>query len=322
MKAGLQRDDIWIMVEDEFLETARQFTNHLHRAEYQRLKQLAKSQNASVTQTISRPIDPRVHLSEEARRIEQAASLAKKQHDGIAKLMQDIQQAKDADDDLDADHEDPWMRDSRLAHLMSGTQVEHTRLDNLTSTSSKTRASAGFSKPTKTETKVSNRSSTGLSMDSLRSARRNPVATTLEESRSDSEDDLDHYRPPVSKLAKISEGSSRQETHIKGQNHERIPISSSSRSYDAQNRTTSSGTPRLVTTELDRVSREKKTVSSALRASPTKSDVYDLDEPRKRDVPNSGFAARMAKRKAEMAERARAEKKKSISLDEIPTFLF
>jgi len=47
MKDGYDNDDKWIMVEDEFLETAKQFTRHLHHAEYQRLKLLAKEQKTS-----------------------------------------------------------------------------------------------------------------------------------------------------------------------------------------------------------------------------------------------------------------------------------
>lgn len=37
MNSGLERDDGWRMVEDEFLETAQSFTRHLHHAEYKRV---------------------------------------------------------------------------------------------------------------------------------------------------------------------------------------------------------------------------------------------------------------------------------------------
>jgi hypothetical protein len=42
MRPGLDADDAYIMVEDEFLATARTFTAHLHHAEYKRLKALAR----------------------------------------------------------------------------------------------------------------------------------------------------------------------------------------------------------------------------------------------------------------------------------------
>lgn len=48
------RDDEWMMVEDEFLETAKLFTQHLHIAEYQRLKESIeeKKKEAEVTRPI------------------------------------------------------------------------------------------------------------------------------------------------------------------------------------------------------------------------------------------------------------------------------
>ena len=49
-------DDRFRMVEDEFLDTARRFTTHLHRAEYNRLKTLAKSSNAAAIRAIGRPV--------------------------------------------------------------------------------------------------------------------------------------------------------------------------------------------------------------------------------------------------------------------------
>ncbi|KAM5348191.1 hypothetical protein ACJ41O_008015 [Fusarium nematophilum] len=56
MRPGPQLDDRFRMVEDEFLNTAHQFTTHLHRAEYNRLKSLAKSQNAAAIREIERPV--------------------------------------------------------------------------------------------------------------------------------------------------------------------------------------------------------------------------------------------------------------------------
>ncbi|KAF4549169.1 Hypothetical protein D9617_23g005840 [Elsinoe fawcettii] len=42
IREGYSADDIYMMVEDEFLSTAQLYTQHLHHAEYQRLKKLAK----------------------------------------------------------------------------------------------------------------------------------------------------------------------------------------------------------------------------------------------------------------------------------------
>lgn len=53
---GLDGDDMWRMVEDEFLTVAGAFTAHLHRAEYRKLKSLTESQNAKTISAISRPV--------------------------------------------------------------------------------------------------------------------------------------------------------------------------------------------------------------------------------------------------------------------------
>lgn len=42
IRPGYDADDIWMMTEDEFLETAKLFTRDLHKAEYDRLVQEAK----------------------------------------------------------------------------------------------------------------------------------------------------------------------------------------------------------------------------------------------------------------------------------------
>ncbi|KAH6895602.1 hypothetical protein B0T10DRAFT_222016 [Thelonectria olida] len=56
MIPGPLNDDRYRMVEDEFLNIAHQFTVHLHRAEYNRLKNLAKAQNADTIKEIERPV--------------------------------------------------------------------------------------------------------------------------------------------------------------------------------------------------------------------------------------------------------------------------
>jgi hypothetical protein len=55
------RDDEWMMVEDEFLETAKVYTRHLHIAEYEKMKEImeAKKKQAAV----ARPVVPNAKLS-------------------------------------------------------------------------------------------------------------------------------------------------------------------------------------------------------------------------------------------------------------------
>lgn len=48
MHSGLDKDDAWRMVEDEFLETAQSFTGPLHHAEYKRVMREAQERKANV----------------------------------------------------------------------------------------------------------------------------------------------------------------------------------------------------------------------------------------------------------------------------------
>ena len=61
------------MVEDELLHTARRFTAHLHRAEYDRLKRQARTQNANTVSEMERPVihAPPMHTAKQ-RRLEAA----------------------------------------------------------------------------------------------------------------------------------------------------------------------------------------------------------------------------------------------------------
>ncbi|KAG5935295.1 hypothetical protein E4U59_005689 [Claviceps monticola] len=51
-------DDKYRMVEDELLHTAQQYTTHLHRAEYIRLKAVISSRNAYTIREMERPVVP------------------------------------------------------------------------------------------------------------------------------------------------------------------------------------------------------------------------------------------------------------------------
>lgn len=73
------------MVEDEFLAVAGEFTRHLHAAEYQRLRGLAKSQNAETIQNISRPVTG--EMTDLVKRRHAALDTAAKQRRGISRAL-------------------------------------------------------------------------------------------------------------------------------------------------------------------------------------------------------------------------------------------
>ncbi|EUC50134.1 hypothetical protein COCMIDRAFT_82736 [Bipolaris oryzae ATCC 44560] len=56
------RDDEWMMVEDEFLETAKLFTRHLHIAEYEKLKEMIEEKKKGAD--VPRPVVPNAKMSD------------------------------------------------------------------------------------------------------------------------------------------------------------------------------------------------------------------------------------------------------------------
>jgi hypothetical protein len=145
MFEGLEDDDKYVMVEDEFHVAAKTFTQHLHHAEYVRLKQLAKSRNTSKIHTISRPVDSRAEMKEDTRRTKTPETKSKLQKN----TLQDVVVAKgagesDLDDPADT-HEGPWAGTS-LQGLMASPKRAERSLIAVSGIRSSTRAAAGFTK--------------------------------------------------------------------------------------------------------------------------------------------------------------------------------
>jgi hypothetical protein len=138
MREGLDDDDIYMQVEDEFLTTASLFTRHLHHAEYKRQKQLARTKNEGRMQSITRPVDGRTALSTESRKKLEGSKL---QHNGRIAVTNIYGDGKDASDE---DEDDPWLRDPRLAGLMVRKQ-KSAPLAKITGVQSTSRAAMGYS---------------------------------------------------------------------------------------------------------------------------------------------------------------------------------
>lgn len=96
MLEGIEKDDRYRMVEDEFLATAQRFTVHLHAAEYKRQEKIARARNAETISSISRPVTQT--MSDHTKRKFEAIERSKAQKDAIHTLL-----GEDADeiDDLD-----------------------------------------------------------------------------------------------------------------------------------------------------------------------------------------------------------------------------
>ncbi|KAL8921216.1 MAG: hypothetical protein Q9208_005827 [Pyrenodesmia sp. 3 TL-2023] len=152
MRPGLSHDDIYIMVEDEFLSTAQLFTSHLHHAEYVRLKNLAQARSsASSLGNHQRPTDSITTMRAETLKKKQAEAKAGKNKLAIEQMKRDARggiavsdHSDDLEEDSDADTA-PWAGTS-----LQGLMAPDARRQNLTSLSglhgikSSTRAAKGY----------------------------------------------------------------------------------------------------------------------------------------------------------------------------------
>ncbi|WEW57401.1 hypothetical protein PRK78_002868 [Emydomyces testavorans] len=149
MREGLENDDLYIMVEDEFLATAHTFTRHLHYAEYVRRKNQAKLANQSFPSSISRPTDGKTKLSNETRKkieAEEAAARHKAALDGLKKAAgrplvdSEVEDVDDSEEDRD---DDPWIG-TQLQPLMVAPRQPRS-LVGLHGIKSSTKAALGYS---------------------------------------------------------------------------------------------------------------------------------------------------------------------------------
>ena len=127
----MDNDDKWRMVEDEFLTVARQFTAHIHAAEYQRLKKAADEQNAEAISNMSRPVTGPM------------STLARQRRDRAALRSYQRKALKRARFDDRGDVLSPW-RGTSLNSLMERPRREVSKLMPTMSTNSTTRTFAGF----------------------------------------------------------------------------------------------------------------------------------------------------------------------------------
>ncbi|KAK5634147.1 hypothetical protein RRF57_009861 [Xylaria bambusicola] len=138
MIEGIDGDDRYRMVEDEFLATARQFTAHLHAAEYKRLRANSELENAQAIRDISRPVVGQ--MTDIVRMKQERKTLAEKQRIATCELRKG---GASGDESTDDDDNDSWQKQS-LYGLMESPRKRGRGLNGLPSAISVTRAAAGF----------------------------------------------------------------------------------------------------------------------------------------------------------------------------------
>jgi hypothetical protein len=134
---GFSNDDRYRMVEDEFLDVAKEFTQHLHTAEYQRMKNSAKAKNAATINAISRPVTTK--MGGETRRKVESIARAKKQADAIKDIHGD-QPREEGDSD---ESQGPWLG-TALHALMEKPRASAVPLTDISGFHSTTKAAAGY----------------------------------------------------------------------------------------------------------------------------------------------------------------------------------
>ncbi|KAI0555624.1 hypothetical protein F4679DRAFT_177054 [Xylaria curta] len=135
---GIDGDDRYRMVEDEFLTTAQQFTAHLHAAEYKRLKDASELENAQMIKNISRPVVGQVTNLVKIK--QERKALIKKQRLATRRLRKE-----DSGDESTDDHNGSWQKLS-LRGLMESPGKRAKQPDSLPSAFPVTRAAAGFNR--------------------------------------------------------------------------------------------------------------------------------------------------------------------------------
>ncbi|UKZ85019.1 uncharacterized protein TrAFT101_000897 [Trichoderma asperellum] len=138
MILGPLNDDKYRMVDDEFLHIAQRFTAHLHRAEYDRLKALAKAQNAATIREIEWPVV-----------VDAVPTMRARQRSDLA--QRDMKQRKTLEGDGEARDDEsvlPSLARTNLRGLMEAPRREGRIImpsASASSSSSRTRAAAGYS---------------------------------------------------------------------------------------------------------------------------------------------------------------------------------
>lgn len=319
------------MVEDEFLSTARLYTQHLHHAEYVRLKRLAATRKTSPSATsISRPVDSITKMREETKRRKEAERHARKVKDGMGKLVGEVEK-KLADtqtqgEGSDVEFEEEERMDAPgigtvLGDLMkTSPKREGGGLGGLEGVKSSTRAAKGFGRG------ESNMQGLGKSLG-------NGVKRAVEVEEDGTTDDDDDLDAPVVRRSKtpattqVLKGDRNPEKpgikrtlNPPSASSTYAPLPSSKPLSNASTNTSFKSSKVSFDAPLSRYKPRSPPKSPAKPQKPLKLTTED-DFTRPSNVQTDAIRRRMqAKRKKEQEEE-RKEREKAFDVDEIPIFL-
>jgi hypothetical protein len=295
MNEGIDHDDKYRIVEDEFLSIAQRFTVHLHAAEYKRQQKMVKSRNADTINSISRPVTGK--MPDQTRRRVEAVSRAKAQKAVLAGLLGKGAGNGDVSDDSDDADGLPYVG-TTLHGLMDSPRRKAASLTKLGIIAATTRAAAGFKQPA-----AQSKSGQLAALQSPRpkgalprgqAPQRNHDSTT--ESESEDDDDLDAPIPAPKLIAPRNNS---------------VPGPNSHSSFFKTQPTSAGG---LITN-----SNISKKPGSSTAMAPTK---YVQSRITKEPVPSSSSSHRPSRLEQARRQRLKEEKKQQEkkNRDIIPTF--
>ena len=332
MREGLDRDDIYIMVEDEFHAVAKTFTQHLHHAEYVRLKSMAKNRSLASMPPISRPTDSRTLMREDTKRRKEKEAKAAKQKAGLDQIKAHAASRRpkaDTEDESEGDtaaHDDPWVG-TTLQGLMTSSSRQQMSLTGLQGVKSHTRAAAGFSKPKKPQqqTKTFNLAPQKTTTKGKQTSR--PDYSSGEVSTSEDANDDDLEAPAVERKAAVPRSSAYIQLESKRYPQDRplAPDTSSKRRAARDRNAAPTSSLRSVPTSKSSLLRRNDNPSkskSVLKRNEALPSLSMFDDALPRPTPlKSAVSQRILQRRADLAriadEQSEAEKTAS-RLNEIP----
>ncbi|KAL9023165.1 MAG: hypothetical protein Q9196_007357 [Gyalolechia fulgens] len=215
MHEGLSHDDIYIMVEDEFLATAQLFTSHLHHAEYVRLKNAAKARNAALSNT-ARPTDSITAMRAETMKKKQAEARAGKNKSALDEMKANARENIAVNDNHTDEEEEesdaekaPWVGTSLQGLMAPAARKQNlTSLSGLHRTKSSTRAAKGYSKPDDSQQSPSQRDSYQVGRSTTSRPSSMKAQATEQPKRNHTHSSESKGRLPSKRLSDISSTSS------------------------------------------------------------------------------------------------------------------
>jgi hypothetical protein len=316
------RDDEWMMVEDELLQTAKLFTRHLHLAEYETLKTKMEELRKEAA---PRPVSSNVKPSVEGHFKRKAQEQAKRQKKAIRELV------STRDSDSEGGEEPQRVAPNRsTSSFLPARQLTTAKAPATSGPLSTTRAPATL-RPVHTSGGISH--DIASDSDDLDAPKRLPIKKNSIMSSKATADDVPAQKPEV--FVKPATPSKTQNKPARGQrrnlwddwdeltaNHKpSIPVPSP---YRVSSPTKTVGSPATQpisspTTPIHTpITKQTGTGCSVpAKRPPTPLNDDALNPPKRTQRPNN-TADRLAKQKA---DKDRDEKKKQ-KYDDIPTFLF